>query len=83
MTDNTIETLLAALRAGWEGNPSPLVDEEWCWVTEARQPTPASYGPTYTVHRGDETQIDHNTTYLRPIRPNNPIERRCDNCARH
>ena len=43
MTDNTVETMLAALSAGWQGNSSPLVDEEWCWVTEARQPAPASY----------------------------------------
>jgi hypothetical protein len=82
MTDNTVETLLTALRAGWEGNPSPLVDEEWCWVTEAREPAPDSYGPTLTVHRCGDKQIDYHTTYLRPIRPNDPIEQRCENCER-
>jgi hypothetical protein len=80
MTDDTQDCLQEALRAGWEGHPSDLVDEEWCWVAEARQP--ADYGPTYTVHRAGDTQIDYHTTYLRPIRPNDPINQRCENCAR-
>jgi hypothetical protein len=50
MTDNTNETLLAALGAGWEGNPSDLVDEEWCWVTDARHPDTAAKGrPTLST----------------------------------
>ena len=57
------------------------MDEEWCWVTEARKPAADSYGPTYTVHRVTCTLIDHHTTYLRPIRPNDPIEHRCHNCG--
>ena len=77
----TTEALHDALRAGCEGNESDLVDEEWCWVTEARQPAPESYGPTYTVHRVGDTQLDHHTTYLRPIRPNDEIRQRCGNCA--
>jgi hypothetical protein len=78
--DHTIEALREALKAGWEGHPSDLVDEEWCWVTEARHFPTAAKNPTNTVHRVNHTQMNTNT-YLRPIRPNDPIEHRCDNCA--
>jgi hypothetical protein len=33
MSDNTIQILLAGLRAGREGNASDLVDEQW-WYAE-------------------------------------------------
>ena len=83
-------TLHTSLALAIAQHPSPLVDDEWCWVTDVLVPSdpPQSYGPTYRVHRDFCTQFgDPNTTYLRPIRPLDPVDPdpdkgRCFNCGK-
>lgn len=60
---------------------NPLITAEWCWVTDAADPT-RPLPPRPTVHRSSCTQIRANTILRRVAATDLPvITRRCENCS--